>query len=112
MLDLMMTSKSIMTHGNDMILYNSPIREPTSLTSDIWAMHGTISALKAPEKNPYSAANIMREGRERAYAQKTSDERPARNAHGMRRAKRPMESASRGGARRPATLPALSIANM
>ena len=46
----------VKTYGNEMMLYNSPIRMPISLISEICAIQGTMSALNAPENRPYSAA--------------------------------------------------------
>lgn len=44
------------THGKERMLYSMPMRVPICLMSDICAMHGTMSALNAPLKKPYTAA--------------------------------------------------------
>ena len=99
------------TYGKEMMLYNNPIRIPISLMSEIWAMQGTMSALNAPEKRPYSAAYTASGTSACAADQRTSVDSPARAAQGTRSAKRPNASAKCGGAIRPSTLPALSTAS-
>ena len=89
-----------------MMLYNSPIRMPISLISEICAIQGTMSALNAPEKKPYTAAKSMIVTRFVVNGQNTRIESPERNAHGTRMLNLPRESETKGGTRRPRIPPA------
>ncbi|KAH0586567.1 hypothetical protein H2248_007793 [Termitomyces sp. 'cryptogamus'] len=55
---------------------------------------------------PYTAANTISLARFRVNIQKTRQERPEKNADGVRRLKRPRESERYAGAMRPKTPPA------
>jgi len=78
--------------------------------SDIWATHGVTSEMKAPEKNPYTAENNITDTTDFAKSQKTTHEKPERNAHGTSRLKRPMVSEMYAGAILPSTPPAFMTA--
>ncbi|KAG6896596.1 hypothetical protein C0992_007254 [Termitomyces sp. T32_za158] len=69
-----------------------PNLTPIWLKSEIWATHGVMTDINAPEKNPYTAANTISPTRFFVNIQKTREENPEKNAEGMRRLKRPRES--------------------
>jgi hypothetical protein len=78
--------------------------------SEIWATQGVITEMNAPEKKPYTAANSMSEMRDFVNIQNTRQERPEKNAEGVRRLKRPTVSDRYAGAIRPNTPPAFITA--
>lgn len=75
-----------------MMLYSIPMRTPKRSKSEICATQGVISAINAPEKNPYVAAKSIRAVSPRAISQMVTQVSPERNAAGVSRLKRPMVS--------------------
>ena len=70
------------THGKDTMENKIPTRVPISRMSEIAATHGMMSALNAPAKKPYIAANSMMDVIVVAKGQNTSVRRPMRKTEG------------------------------
>ena len=92
------------------MLYSIPILVPICRISEIWATHGVITDINAPEKNPYKAENSITATNDLANIQTTRHTRPEKNADGTRRLKRPMVSERYAGAMRPKNPPAFMTA--
>jgi hypothetical protein len=93
-----------------MMVYNIPILVPIWRISEIWATHGVITEMNAPEKNPYARANRMTTTNDLENIQNTRHATPEKKADGMRMLKRPMISERYAGAIRPKNPPAFITA--
>jgi hypothetical protein len=87
-----------------------PILVPIHLISDICAMQGLITEIKAPEKNPYIPQNTMIDVRFFEISQITRQDRPEKNAEGNKTLKQPNTSDTMAGTIRPSTPPAFITA--
>lgn len=71
--------------GIEITVYNIPILVPISLPSLICTTQGVIKLTKAPEVNPYTAANPSRTAIDFEQSHNVTHESPERNAAGKRR---------------------------
>lgn len=92
-------------------MYSIPIRAPICSISEIWATQGVTREINAPEKKPYREEKSIIETRDLAKSQKTTQERPEKNAEGVRRLNLPTLSERTAGAMRPSTPPAFMTAS-
>jgi hypothetical protein len=95
-----------------MMLYSIPILVPIARISDIFATHGVMTEMNAPEKKPYVAAKSMREMMDLEKSQNSREVKPQRNAEGVRMLKCPIASETYAGAIRPNTPPAFIAASV
>lgn len=92
------------THGNATSVYSPPILLPITLTSEIPATHGLISAINPPLQNPYATAyNITNTTEFSERSQRVRVKMPMEREERARRVNGPRESARRERKKRPRT---------
>jgi len=98
------------THGTETMLYSTPILVPISWVPLILATQGVTTLTKAPDRNPYTAANTKTSVCVDANSHKVKHEIPEKKAEGKRRLKCPRISEMYAGAILPSIPKAFIVA--